>query len=76
MKSHAQVFFKNTQTERPLEVDNIFKITIDQKNVEPKNVSLKDSETIALHCSNPTNSVTVLKGSEVIAIKFIETPND
>ena len=81
MKFHAHIFFKSNPIDQPLDISNIVKIMVDQKEVLPDKLKIDSSETIILHCSGNTfgKSVTrtmVLKSSELLAIEFVEDTND
>ncbi len=82
MSFRAHIFFKNNPIDQPLDVANIFKITVGQNEVQPSKLNVDSSETIALHCSGNIfsgkirHSTMVLKSSELLAIEFIEETND
>ena len=78
MSFRAHIFFKNNPIDQPLDVANIFKITVGQNEVQPSKLNVDSSETIALHCSGNIfsgkirHSTIVLIISELLAIEFIE----
>lgn len=78
----AKIFFKGNPVDSPLDVANIFKITVDQHEVQPKDVKFEDVQTIVLHSSGKhfgnqtTHSTMVLKCSDLLAIEFVEDTND
>ena len=82
MKFRAHIFFKSNPIDQPLDISNIVKIMVDQKEVLPDKLKIDSSETIILHCSgntfgkSATNSTMVLKSSELLAIEFVEDTND
>lgn len=77
MKSHACIYFKGNPIDTPLSITNIFKITVDQKEVRPKDVNFAEAETITLHCSTYSkHSMVALKVSELLAIEFTEDNDD
>ncbi|WP_323067713.1 hypothetical protein [Limosilactobacillus reuteri] len=82
MSFRAHIFFKNNPIGQPLDVANIFKITVGQNEIQPSKLSIDGLETIALHCSGNSfndktrHSTMVLKSSELLAIEFIEEIND
>lgn len=82
MKFHAHIFFKSNPIDQPLDISNIVKIMVDQKEVLPDKLKIDNSETIILHCSgntfgkSVTHSTMVLKSSELLAIEFVEDTND
>ena len=51
MKFHAHIFFKSNPIDQPLDISNIVKIMVDQKEVLPDKLKIDNSETIILHCS-------------------------
>ena len=48
MKFHAHIFFKSNPIDQPLDISNIVKIMVDQKEVLPDKLKIDSSETIIL----------------------------
>ena len=70
MSYSVKVFFKGQKVDSPLSIDNIFKIEVNGKEVQPKDVSIDGAKSILIHCTN--NAVSTINPSELLALTFKE----